>query len=161
MTHSPAQLTSTCSNSTRETLKTGGKYVQRRHRRCSGVFVAHFEHVSHFFLVFLLLTLNNWILAWCIQAIFKLKAVLPYFIILQKCLDLCFSHVPLQCIVPRNSFTMDPSLPPENIIVLMFSGGRERVHCKQMGSKSPVKEFFSKSEQIPSFLGISSYSRTK
>ena len=34
-----------------------------RHRRRSGVFIVNFEHILHFFLVFLLLTLNKWILA--------------------------------------------------------------------------------------------------
>ena len=32
---------------------------QRRHRRCSGVFIVNFEHISRLFLGFLLLTLNK------------------------------------------------------------------------------------------------------
>ena len=43
------QLTFTCSNSTIETLEW----------RRSGAFVVNFEHISHFFLVFPLLTLNK------------------------------------------------------------------------------------------------------
>ena len=42
------QLTFTCSKSTTEAIET-----------CSGVFIIDFEHVSHLFLVFLLLTLNK------------------------------------------------------------------------------------------------------
>ena len=36
------------------TLKT----PERRQWRCSGAFIVNFEHISHFVLVFLLLTLN-------------------------------------------------------------------------------------------------------
>ena len=46
------QLTFTCSKSITETLEKG-------ERRRSGVFIVNFEHVSHLFLVFLLLTLNK------------------------------------------------------------------------------------------------------
>ena len=42
------------------TLKT----PERRHwRRRSGVFIINFKHISNFFLVFLLLTLNMYLLA--------------------------------------------------------------------------------------------------
>ena len=34
------------------------KIPERRQRRCSGVFIVQFEHISHLVLVFLLLTLN-------------------------------------------------------------------------------------------------------
>ena len=51
-----AQLAFTCSNLTRETL---GQGLKGRHWRRSGVFIVNFEHVSHIFLVFLLLTLNR------------------------------------------------------------------------------------------------------
>ena len=34
------------------------KIRERRHWRCSGVFIVNFEHISHLVLVFLLLTLN-------------------------------------------------------------------------------------------------------
>ena len=35
------------------------KTPERRHWRCSGVFIVNFEHISHLALVFLLLTLNR------------------------------------------------------------------------------------------------------
>ena len=35
------------------------KTPERRHCRCSGVFIVNFEHISHLALVFLLLTLNR------------------------------------------------------------------------------------------------------
>ena len=41
-------------------LEKGVKYV---HSRRSGVFIVNFEHISHLFLVFLLLTLNKQMLA--------------------------------------------------------------------------------------------------
>ena len=61
----------TCSNTTIETLEKGVKYVQsktiktpkRRQWRRSDVFIVNFKHISHFFLMFLLLTLDRWILA--------------------------------------------------------------------------------------------------
>ena len=40
---------------TRTTMKT----PERRHWRCSGVFIVNFEHISHFVLVFLLLTFSR------------------------------------------------------------------------------------------------------
>ena len=48
----PSQLTFTCSKLIIETL---GKSQWRR----SGVFIVNYEHISHLFLVFLLLTLNK------------------------------------------------------------------------------------------------------
>ena len=36
---------------------------ERRHWRRSGVFIINFEHISQLFLMFLLLTLNKYILA--------------------------------------------------------------------------------------------------
>ena len=50
-----AQSTIICSKLTKETQEQGVKYVQRRR---SGVFIINFEHISHFCLVFLLLTLS-------------------------------------------------------------------------------------------------------
>ena len=38
-------------------------HLMQCHWRRSGVFIVNFEHILHFFLVFLLLTLNKWILA--------------------------------------------------------------------------------------------------
>ena len=35
------------------------KTPERGHWRCSGVFIVNFERISHFFLVFTLLTLNE------------------------------------------------------------------------------------------------------
>ena len=48
----------TFSNSSKETLETCVKYVRR-----SGVLVVNFEHISHFFLKFLMLNLNNYLFA--------------------------------------------------------------------------------------------------
>ena len=45
----------TCEIYSKLTIKT----PERRHGRHSGVFVVNFELISHLFLVFLLLTLNN------------------------------------------------------------------------------------------------------
>ena len=57
----------TCSRSIIETLEKGVKYVQSVLCSicsiCSGVFIVNFEHTSPLFLVFLLLTLNKYILA--------------------------------------------------------------------------------------------------
>ena len=39
--------------------KKGVKYVQRRQRRRSGIFIVNFEDMAYIFLVFLLLTLNK------------------------------------------------------------------------------------------------------
>ena len=39
------------------------KTPERRHWRRVGVFIVNNEHISHLFLVFLLLTLNNYMLA--------------------------------------------------------------------------------------------------
>ena len=45
-----------------ETLTQGSKLTiktpERRHWRLAGVFIVHFEHISHIVLVLLLLTLN-------------------------------------------------------------------------------------------------------
>ena len=40
-------------------LKLTIKTPERHQRRRSGVFIVNFEHISHLFLVFLLLTLNK------------------------------------------------------------------------------------------------------
>ena len=61
------QLIFTCSKSTTETLekrceicsKLTIKTPERCHWRRSGVFIINSEHISHFFLVFLLLTLSK------------------------------------------------------------------------------------------------------
>ena len=60
------QLTFICSNSRVETLQKGVKYVQVNKKitkttsmTSSGVFIINFEHISHLFLVFLLLTFNR------------------------------------------------------------------------------------------------------
>ena len=50
-----SQLAFTCSKLTIETLEQGVKKVQIC---CSGAFIVSFEHISHLFQVFLLLTLN-------------------------------------------------------------------------------------------------------
>ena len=57
------QLTFTCSKSTIETyekvwnmFKINNKNTERRQWRCFGVFTVNFEHASHLFLMFLLLT---------------------------------------------------------------------------------------------------------
>ena len=44
-------------------LKLTIKIPERRHWRCSGIFIVSFEYISHLFLVFLLLTLNMKLLA--------------------------------------------------------------------------------------------------
>ena len=62
----PVQVTFTCSKSTVKPVENGVKYVsklttqtpERRGRR-SGVFIVKFEHISHLFLVILLLTFNK------------------------------------------------------------------------------------------------------
>ena len=62
------QLTFTCSSSTIETIEKVMKYVQinktmktreGHQKRRSDHLIVNFEHFSHFFLVFLLLTLNK------------------------------------------------------------------------------------------------------
>ena len=64
------QLTFTCSNSTVEKTRNTRKRceicskltiktLEQRQRCRSGVFIVNFEHISHLFLVFLLLTLNK------------------------------------------------------------------------------------------------------
>ena len=70
-----AQLAFTCSNLTKETL---GQGLKGRHWRRSGVFTVNFEHISHIFLVFLLLTLNRQMLAGypCIDLSFFFKNLL-------------------------------------------------------------------------------------
>ena len=40
-------------------FKVNNKTPERRHWRRSDVFIVNFEYISHFFLVFLLLTLNK------------------------------------------------------------------------------------------------------
>ena len=52
------QQTFSCWKSKKETLEKGVKYVQSFYCH-SGFFIVNFEHISCFFLVFLLLTLNN------------------------------------------------------------------------------------------------------
>ena len=62
-----SQLKLTCSKSTIETIEKGVKICseltikipERRHLHRSGVFIINFEHISHLFLVFLLLTLSK------------------------------------------------------------------------------------------------------
>ena len=39
------------------------KTPEQRQQRCSGVFIVNFEHISHLFLVFLLLTFDKKMLA--------------------------------------------------------------------------------------------------
>ena len=48
-----------CERCSKLTIKT----PERRHRRCSGVFIVNFEHISHFVLVFLLLIVSSKMLA--------------------------------------------------------------------------------------------------
>ena len=63
----PSQLTFTCSKLTIKTLekrceicsKITIKTPERSQSRRSGVFIVNFEHISHLFLAFLLLTLNT------------------------------------------------------------------------------------------------------
>ena len=64
----PSHLTFTCSKSIIETPEKGVKYVhskltiktpERGQWRRSGVFTVNFEYISHLFLEFTLLTLNN------------------------------------------------------------------------------------------------------
>ena len=43
-------------------LKLAMKTPERHQRRCSAVFIVNFEHISHLFLVFLLLNIINIIL---------------------------------------------------------------------------------------------------
>ena len=52
-----SQLIFTCSESTIETLEKGVKNVQSKNKN-SSVFIFNFEHVSYFFQVLLLFTLN-------------------------------------------------------------------------------------------------------
>ena len=52
-----SQLIFTCSESTIETLEKGVKNVQSKNKN-SNVFIFNFEHVSYFFQVLLLFTLN-------------------------------------------------------------------------------------------------------
>ena len=42
-------------------LKDNKKIPERRHWRCFGVFIVNFEHISHLFLVFLLLNLSRYL----------------------------------------------------------------------------------------------------
>ena len=65
-TQNTIQLVLTFSKSTIEALERGVAYSKstiktpgRRHWRCPGVFIGNFEHISQFFLVFLLLNLNK------------------------------------------------------------------------------------------------------
>ena len=68
-----AQLTFTCSKSTIETIKKKCeisskltiKTLDRRQSRRSGAFNVNFQHISHLFLLFLLLALNKYMLAGC------------------------------------------------------------------------------------------------
>ena len=67
-----SQLAFTCSKSAIEAL---GEYIGKRcgidsrvtiqtsERRCFSVFIVNFKNILHLFLVFLLLTLNKWMLA--------------------------------------------------------------------------------------------------
>ena len=60
------QLTFTCSKSTVETLEKGVKLCSKltiKTPERGRVFIVNFEHISHLFLVFLLLTLNRLMLA--------------------------------------------------------------------------------------------------
>ena len=63
------QLIFDCLKSTIETLekvcsKLTVKTPERRHWRRSGIFIVNFNHISHFFLEFLLLTLNKLNVSW-------------------------------------------------------------------------------------------------
>ena len=42
-------------------LKLAMKTQERHQRRCSGVFIVNFEHISQLFLVFLFLTLSTYL----------------------------------------------------------------------------------------------------
>ena len=44
------------------------KASERRHWRCSGVFIVNFEHISHLFLVFLLLTCEIFLGYWFVRS---------------------------------------------------------------------------------------------
>ena len=64
-----SQLIFTCSQSSIETEKVliyvqklTIKTPERRHGCCAGVFIVNFEHITHLFLMSLLLTLNKWML---------------------------------------------------------------------------------------------------
>ena len=62
------QLAFTCSKSTTETLEKGVKHSSKLtiktpewpHWQRFGIFIVNFEHISHLFLVYILLTLNKW-----------------------------------------------------------------------------------------------------
>ena len=58
-----SQLTFTCSKLIIETLEESVKYVQSEHWCRFSDAIVNFEHISPLFLVFLLLTLNRYILA--------------------------------------------------------------------------------------------------
>ena len=67
--HLPANiyLFKVCNRSSRKSCeicsKSTIKTPERRHWRRFGVFIVNFEHISHLFLLLLLLTLNNYMLA--------------------------------------------------------------------------------------------------
>ena len=44
-------------------FKASNKDIERRQWHFSAVFIVYFEQIAHFFLVFLLLTLNRYVLA--------------------------------------------------------------------------------------------------
>ena len=62
------QLAFTCSKSTTETLEKGVKHSskltiktpERPQWQRFGIFIVNFEHISHFLLVYIVLTLNKW-----------------------------------------------------------------------------------------------------
>ena len=117
-------------------------------RRCSGIFIGNFEHIFHFFLVFVLLTLNKYLftgydqrtvlVAVCygyenhnLNLVFFYYATSYYFLTIS-----CFGKRTLHILL-THSFPMHPFSTPRNIrkplAFLMFSGGRERVHWERMG----------------------------
>ena len=64
------------------------KTPDRHHRRHSDVFIVNFEHISHCFLVFLLLTLNKQMLA-----VFIAKLKKTYWVFITDFAHVCYSKV--------------------------------------------------------------------
>ena len=83
-TQQETHLTFTCSKSTIEKIKKRCeicskltiKTAERCHWYCSGVSIVKFEHISHLFLMFLLLTLNKLMLAGEIVESYEIRLTL-------------------------------------------------------------------------------------
>ena len=111
------------------------KTPERRHWRRSGVFIVNFEHISHLFLLFLLLTLNKSMLA-------GIKLHQPVMITFEDLKTFDFKlHVSLFCHI-RSEYRI-PSVNLRSRETEVFLGKGVLKRCSQLTGEHPCQRVIS------------------